>query len=102
MFDINIILFPYDRNESYPFRSFKCWILPPANPPLMTDAEKDEASARRVCNPPTCKCGYRVELVNLPVGLHYTLFFHCPITLTVIVAKEVMYLVVIKVLSGCI
>jgi hypothetical protein len=68
----------------------------------MTDAEKDEASARHVRNPPACKSGYRAELVNPPAGLDYTSSFRCPIHLTVIVPKEVIYLVVIKVLSVCI
>jgi hypothetical protein len=67
----------------------------------MTNAEKDEASVRRVHNPPACKCGYHAELVNSPAGLDYTSFVHCPIPLTVILAKEVIYLVV-KVLSVCI
>jgi hypothetical protein len=66
----------------------------------MIDVE-DKASVRRVCNPPAYKCNYRVELVNPPVGLDYTPFFRCPIPLTVIVAKDVIYLVVIKVLSVC-
>jgi hypothetical protein len=86
-FDINIILFPYDRNGSSPFRTFKHWVPPPPNPPPMTYAEKDEASAHRDRNPPACKCGYRAELVNPPVGLNYTPFFHCLIPLTVILAK---------------
>jgi hypothetical protein len=68
----------------------------------MTNAEKDEASARRARNPPVCKCDYHAELVNPPAGLDYTPFFRCLISLTVIVAKEVIYLVVIKVLSVCI
>jgi hypothetical protein len=50
----------------------------------MTDEEKDEASTHRVRNPSTCKCGYRAELVNPPPGLDYTLFFRCPIPLSVI------------------
>jgi hypothetical protein len=87
-FDINILLFPDDRNESYLFRSFKRWVPPPPNPPPMIDAEKDEASARRVHNSPVCKYGYRAELVSLPVGLDYTPFFHCLIPLTVILAKR--------------
>jgi hypothetical protein len=68
----------------------------------MTDAEKDEASARHLHNPPMYKCGYRAELVNLPVRLDYTLFFHCLVPLMVILAKEAIYFVVIKVLSVCI
>jgi hypothetical protein len=42
MFDINILLFPYDRNESSPFRSVKRWVPPPPNPPPITDVEKDK------------------------------------------------------------
>jgi hypothetical protein len=68
----------------------------------MTNAEKGEASVHRVRNPPAYKCGYRAELVNPPVVLDYTLFFHCPIPLTVILAKDVIFFVVIKVLSVCI
>jgi hypothetical protein len=82
--DRQILLFLYDRNESSLLQSFKHWIPPPPNPPPMTDEEKDKASTRRVCNPPTCKCGYHAELVNLPLGLDYTPFFCCPITLSVI------------------
>jgi hypothetical protein len=69
-----ILLFPYDRNESSPLRSFKRWVPPPPNPPPMTDEEKDKASIHRVHNQPTWKCGYRAELVNLPPGLDYTPF----------------------------
>jgi hypothetical protein len=68
----------------------------------MTDAEKDEASACHVCNPTACKYGYHAKLANPPDRLDYTPFFCCPIPLTVIVAKEVIYLVVNKVLSVCI
>jgi hypothetical protein len=89
--DRQILLFPYDRNESSPLRSFKHWVPPPPNPPPMTDEEKDEASSRRVCNPPTCKCGYCAELVNPPPGLDYTSFFHCPIPLSVIL-DNILYI----------
>jgi hypothetical protein len=58
---------------------FKRWVYPPP----MID-EKDEASTHCVRNPPACKCGYRAKLVNLPPGLDYTPFFHCPIPLSVI------------------
>jgi hypothetical protein len=71
-------------NEYSLLQSFKREVPPPSNPPPMTDEEKDEASTRCVCNPPTCKCGYRVELVNPPPGLDYTPFFRCPIPLSVI------------------
>jgi hypothetical protein len=37
-----ILLFPYDRNESSLLRSFKRWVPPPPNPRLMTDVKKDE------------------------------------------------------------
>jgi hypothetical protein len=82
--DRQILLFPYDRNESSPLRSFKRWVPPPPNPPPMIDEEKDEASTRRVSNPPACKCGYRAELVNPPPGLDYAPFFGCLIPLSVI------------------
>jgi hypothetical protein len=62
--DRQILLFPYDRNVSSPLRSFKHWVPPPSNPPSMTDEEKDEASTRRVRNPPACKYCYYAELVN--------------------------------------
>jgi hypothetical protein len=68
VFNINIILFPYDRNESSPFRSFKRWVPPPPNLLPMTDVEKDEVSARHVRNPLACNCGYRAELVNCLSG----------------------------------
>jgi hypothetical protein len=74
-FDPQILLFPYDRNESSPLRSFNRWVPPPPNPPPMIDEEKDEASIHRVHNPLACKCGYRAELVNSPTGLDYTSFF---------------------------
>jgi hypothetical protein len=73
---------------SFPFYSFKRWVPPPPNLSLMTDVEKDEASAHRVCNPPACKCSYRAELVNPSIGLDYTSFFRCPVSLTVILAKR--------------
>jgi hypothetical protein len=82
--DRQILLFPYDRNESSPLRSFKRWVPLPPNPPPVTDEEKDEASTRRVRNPPACKYGYRAELVNPAPGLDYTSFFRCPIPLSVI------------------
>jgi hypothetical protein len=75
MFNPQILLFPYDRNESSPLRSFKYWVPPPPNLLLMTDEEKEEVTTHRVCNSPTCKCGYRSELVNPPAGLDYTLFW---------------------------
>jgi hypothetical protein len=58
----------------------------------MTDEEKDEASIRHVCNPPTCKCGYRAELMNPLAGLDYTPFFHCLILLSVILFKRLNFL----------
>jgi hypothetical protein len=44
MFDPQIHLFPYDKNESSPLCSFKHWVPPPPNLPPMTNKEKDEAS----------------------------------------------------------
>jgi hypothetical protein len=82
-FDTQILLFPYDRNESSSLHSFKHWVPPPPNPSPMTDEENDEASIRHVRNPPACKCGYRVELVNPHAGLDYTPFFCCSIPLSV-------------------
>jgi hypothetical protein len=90
--DPQILLFPYDRNDSSSLWSFKRWVPPPPNPLTITDAEKDKASTHRVRNPPACKCGYRAELVNLPAGLDYTPFFHCPIPLLVILFKRLYIL----------
>jgi hypothetical protein len=92
MFDPQILLFLYDRNESSPLRSFKCWVPPPPNPPPMIDEEKNEANTHCVRNPPAYKCGYRSELVYPPTGLDYTQFFHCPIALTVILDKRLYIL----------
>jgi hypothetical protein len=91
-FDPQILLFPYDRNESSPLWSFKHWIPLPPNPPSMTDEEKDEASTWCVRNPPVCKCGYHAELVNPPAGLNYTPFFCCLVPLTVILDKRLYIL----------
>jgi hypothetical protein len=44
MWNTQILLFPYDRNESFLYRSFKHWVPPPPNPPPMTDEEKEEAT----------------------------------------------------------
>jgi hypothetical protein len=92
MFDPHILLSPYNRNDSSPLRYFKRWVPLPSNSPPMTDEEKDEASTRRVRNPPACKCGYRADLVNLCSGLDYILFFRCPIPLTVILDKRLYIL----------
>jgi hypothetical protein len=89
--DRQILLFPYDRNDSSPLRSFKRWVPPPPNPPLMASEEKDEASTRRVRNPHACKCGYRAELVNPSLGLDYTPFFCCLIPLSVIL-DNILYI----------
>jgi hypothetical protein len=94
--DRQILLFPYDRNESSLLRCFKCWVPSPPNPPPMTDEEKDEASTHCVHNPPVCKCGYRVELVNSSPGLDYTLFFRCPISLSVILDNMLYILLLLK------
>jgi hypothetical protein len=98
MFDPQIILFPYDRNESFPYRSFKRWVPPPQNSPPMTDVEKEEATTHHVSNPPLCKCRYQSELVNPPTGLDYTPFWRCPVPLSVIARKRCHSFVVMKVL----
>ena len=87
----DILLFPYDKRESYPYRNFKRWVLPPPDPAPMTDDEKNAAAERRVRNPPLCKCGYRSEFVEPPIGLDYTPFFRCPITLSVIFRNHITY-----------
>jgi hypothetical protein len=92
MFDPQILLFSYDRNESSPLRSFKRWVPLPSDPLPMTDEEKDEASIRRVRNPPSCKCDHRAELVNPSAGLDYTPFFCFPIPLMVILDKRLYIL----------
>jgi hypothetical protein len=94
--DRQILLFPYDMNESSPLQSFNRWVHPPPNPLPMTDEEKDEASTHRVRNPPACKCGYRAELVNPPPGLDYTPFFCCPIPLSLILDKMLYILLWLK------
>jgi hypothetical protein len=68
------LLFPYDRSESCLLRSFKRSVPPPLNPPPMTNEEKAEATTRRVCSPPPCKCGYHSDMMNPPPGLDYTPF----------------------------
>jgi hypothetical protein len=50
-------LFQYDRNESFLYHSFKCWVPSPLNPPSITDEEKKEATTQRVHNSPLCKWG---------------------------------------------
>jgi hypothetical protein len=82
-----ILLFLYDRTESSPYRTFKRWVPLPSNLPPITN-EKDEATACCICNPPLCKCGYRSELANSPMGLDYTPFWRCAIPLLVIVHKR--------------
>jgi hypothetical protein len=101
--DRQILLFPYDRNESFPLRSFKHWVPPSPNPPSMIDEEKDKASTRCVYNLPACKCGYHAELVNPPPELDYTPFFRCPIPLSVILDNMlyIIYFIVIKIFSVC-
>jgi hypothetical protein len=85
-FDPQILLFPYDRNESSLLRSFKRWVPPP-----MTDEEKDEVTTHRIRHPPVCKCGYRLKLTNPPPGLDYTSFFRCPIPLSIILHILVLF-----------
>jgi hypothetical protein len=88
--------FPYDRSESFLYRSFKRWVPPPPNSPLMTDEEKQEATTCRVQNPHLCKCGYHSKLANLATGLDYTIFWCCPIPLSVIAHKRCLSLIVKK------
>jgi hypothetical protein len=85
MWNPQILLFSYDRSESFPYYSFKRWVPPPPNPPPMTD-EEEEATTHRVRNPPFCANVYvhRSELVNLPTRLDYTPFLCCHISLSVI------------------
>jgi hypothetical protein len=70
IFDPQILLFPYDRNESSPLRSFKRWVPLPPNPLPLTNEEKDETSTCRVHNPPVCRCGYRAELCARRMAEH--------------------------------
>jgi hypothetical protein len=79
--------FPYDRTESSSYHTFKHWVPSPPNPPPMID-EKGETTTCHIHNSPLCKCGYHSKLVNLPTGLDYTLFWHCPIPLLVIVHRR--------------
>jgi hypothetical protein len=74
MWNPQILLFPYDRNESCLYHSFNRWVPPSLNPPPMVDEEKEEATTRHVSHPHLCKCGYRFKLANPPIGLDYTLF----------------------------
>jgi hypothetical protein len=97
IFDPQILLFPYDRNESFPYCSFKHWIPPPPNVPPMID-EEEKAITCRVSHPPLWKCGYRLELANLPIGLDYTPLWRCPIPLSVIARKTCLSFVVMIVL----
>jgi hypothetical protein len=73
MFDPQI-LFSYDDNQSFLYRSLQCWVAPPPNPPPMADEEKEEAMTHRVNHPPLCKYGYRSQLVNPSTSLDYTPF----------------------------
>jgi hypothetical protein len=40
MFDLSIMLFPYDSWKSCPYDEFVRWVPPPPNPPEMTNVEK--------------------------------------------------------------
>jgi hypothetical protein len=73
MFSSQILLFPYDDNQSSSYHSFQRWVAPPPNPPPMTD-EEEEAMTHHVSHPPLCKCEYRSQLVNPPTRLDYTPF----------------------------
>jgi hypothetical protein len=57
MFNSRILLFPYDDNESFPYRSFQRLVPPPPNPPLKTDKEKEEATTHRLSHPPCANVG---------------------------------------------
>jgi hypothetical protein len=98
MWNPQILLFLYDRNESFTYRSVQRWVPLPPNPPPMTDEETEEATTHRVRIPPLCKCGYWSMLANLPTRLDYTPFWHCPITSSVIAHKRCLSLVVMKVM----
>jgi hypothetical protein len=58
MFDPQILLFPYDDNQSFLYRNFQRWLPSPPNPPPMIDEEKKEVMTHRVSHTPLCKCGY--------------------------------------------
>jgi hypothetical protein len=96
MFNPQMLLFPYDRNESSPLRSIKRWVPLPPNPPPMIDEEKDEATTHHVCNSPVCKHGYGFELATPPARLDYTLFWRCHIPLLVILQKRLYILLLSK------
>jgi hypothetical protein len=98
MFDPQILLFSYDQNESFSYRSFKNWVPLPLNPPPMTYEEEEEATTHCVSHSPLCKCGYRFKLVNPLTGLDYTPFWCCPIPLSVIAHKRCHSFVVMKIL----
>jgi hypothetical protein len=98
MWNPQILLFPYNRNESFLYHNFNRWVLPPLNPLPMTDEEKEEATTRHVSHPPLCKYGYHSELVNPLTGLDYTPFWQRPIALSVISNKGCHSFVVMKVL----
>jgi hypothetical protein len=83
MWNPQILLFPYDRNQYFLYHIFKRWVPPAPYPPPMTDEEKEEAITHHVQNPLFWKCGYRSELANPPTGLDYTPFWCCPIPLLV-------------------
>jgi hypothetical protein len=98
MWNLQILLFSYHRNESFLYHNFKCWVSLPPNPPPMIDEEKEEATTRRVSLPPLCKYGYHSELVNPPTELNYTPFLCCSIPLSVIAHKRCLSRVVMNIL----
>jgi hypothetical protein len=58
-----ILLFPYDRSESFLYHSFKRWVPPPPNPPLVIDEKKEETTTRHVHNLPLCNYNHQNTFV---------------------------------------
>ncbi|TVU12874.1 hypothetical protein EJB05_46540, partial [Eragrostis curvula] len=80
-YDQRILLLPWTVKKA-PYESFKRWVPPPPNPPIMTKEECKAKAKECLANPPLCDCGYRSELETAPPGLKYTPFFRCPIALS--------------------
>ncbi|RCV06566.1 hypothetical protein SETIT_1G173000v2 [Setaria italica] len=82
IYDPRIHLFSYVSTELKPYHQFRRWVPPPANPPRMTEEEKQEVACRRVRDPPMCKCGVATKLMhpNLGVPPKFTPFFRCLLT----------------------
>ena len=71
------MLFPYDPWKSVPYAKYVCWVLPPPNPPEMTEAEKVDVALRRLANPPKCNCGVSVLLTTPSQRGTFTAFYRC-------------------------